>query len=702
MKKVINNIHKNYPKSSNTTWWRLPEEVKDIEDRTTLLEGRDLSDFKNESENKFIGSLDLAELGQQIKFDFKKGSIGEKVSFTKVSGTNTTTNKDIIIPGELEITRGNSGGGIFNIAVETNYNSSNNSPENTFWNTQYVDSTNTSWSSLWDLENRSFTDWRNAIETPSGSIAPPQYVGMPAVMKWDNGGDDPRYWLIMFTHWGVGNNDDYGFAYDRYEILPAVSFKQPSTSNTQTPNEIDIVSEGVHITRRYTGGALYNTVSEPQSNGGVSPVNTKWNSSYTDTRLGYSGFDNLNNLESRVYADFVNSLDYSVGNNIMGEDLIMYDMTTDLYYKVVFDSWASGCNSGPGEPTDWDITNAGSGYPDGGWYNVNPIGGSGGELNIVVMVSGGIINNIQIQGGQNYIIGDVITLNYPGVTNPTVIEITAVCLMGGFEYTRTVIPQSNGIKFADGTVMNTAVTASTSASGTEMTYVQGIVSPEVESDFIKISDTITTAPVDGVVSAWTHLSSSGSWTVGTYTNVYVTGGSGYGATMNIQINSIGSFSTGFTNGGSGYAIGDTVTAVAGGTTFNFEIDNVDTIPAITNSVYKLGGIANFQESGSNLYSYLIGVIQGDSNLKLINDATVISAPVNTFENVSGKFAVNAYVRDNSGNITPLTFASIILDNTIASSNEYFVSIVATATPDWTGTAYIDLEFMSDQTLSYYN
>ena len=554
-----------------------------------------------------------------IQMNFKPGSIGEKVSFRKESGSNPNTDKDIIIPGLLEITRGANGNGIYNIAVEPFYNSANDSPQYTFWNTQYVDPANTSWASLWDVQNRTYTDWRSAVDVPAGQYAPPQYVGIPSVMKYDDG-NTVRYWLIMFTEWGVGNYNEYGFAYDRYEILPAVDFSQPSASNTNTPNVIDIISEGVHITRAYTGGALYNTVNEPDSNNGVSPRNTKWNSIFTDSRTGYSGYTDLSNLESRVYTDFYNALDQQVGNNIPGTDLIMHDMTTNLYYKVDFTEWAQGCgNGGPGIPTSWDIDNAGSGYPDGGYYNVTATGGSGINASVAIQVSGGIPTDIQFNDGENYEVGDLITLTYPGVTDPTVIEVTDVCEMGGFAYTRTVIPQSCGVKFADGTIMNTAVTAS-GTTGTAMNYTQGLLSPQVESDFISLPDTITTD---------------------------------------------------------------------GGQLFN---------------TYKLGGIATFDAPGTSAYSYLIGVISGDDKLRLINDATVIGAKgVTTYAGVSGKFTVNALVKNAStGAAIPLTFATIVLDNTIASLNDYFVSIVAISGAPWNGTAYIDIEFMSDQTLAYYN
>ena len=299
--------------------------------------------------------------------EFKPGSVGEKVSFTKVSGTNPATNKDVIIPGELEITRGaTSGGGIFNIAVEPNYNNSTYvSPENTFWNTIYVDDANVNWAPVWDIQNRTYNNWRNAINS-----RPPLYVSTPAVMKWDNGNDPVRYWLIMFTHWGVGDNGDYGFAYDRLEILPSVYFEKP---NFQT-SVVDEISEGVHLARG-NNNVLYNAVVE-SSAGNASPLYTRWNSEYTDSRSGYSGWNDLSNLESRLYGTFEDALDEEVGDNLPGTDLVMHDLTTDLYYKIDFNSWTQGNQGGPSTG-------------------------------------------------------------------------------GGFAYDRTVIPQSNGIKFADGSIMNT-------------------------------------------------------------------------------------------------------------------------------------------------------------------------------------------------------------------------------------------------------
>jgi hypothetical protein len=407
-----------------------------------------------------------------LEFPFKAGSVGPTISFVKPNDADYEVVKDVIIPGELEITRGNIRG-IYNIALESSYdNGSYVSPLNTYWCSQYTDPNifGNPLAPLTDIPNRTYDNWRTAVD---GN--PPASVGIPMIMKWDNGSDAPRYWVVEFTEWGIGS-DYNNFGYTRYELFLSVNFEQPSSSNPNETQVIDIVSSGVHLARKYTGGGLYNIVSESQYDD-LSPKDTRWNSEYTDSRTGYSGFNDLSNVESRIYLDFQNALDGSIGSNVLNTDLVMHDLTTDLYYKVVFDSWAQGCNqitSGyPGKPTGWNTINAGSGYPDGGWYNPTVTGGSGTNGDVIIQVSSGTPYIIAWQGGVGYEVGDIITLDYPGVTDPTVIKLTTLCSMGGFSYTRTVIPQSCGITFADGTTMNTAPTpgsgdGSVATQGTSM------------------------------------------------------------------------------------------------------------------------------------------------------------------------------------------------------------------------------------------
>ena len=411
-----------------------------------------------------------------ITMNFKPGSIGEKVSFRKESGSDPNTHKDVIIPGELEITRGNNNGGIYNIAQEGNFNG-NVSPVNTSWSTEYVDTAYTTWAPLWDVQNRNFTNWRNAVEVPSstGDYMPPMYVGIPAVMRFSGDGYE-KYYLIMFTEWGVGGNGEYGFAYDRYEILDSVFFQKPSVGNPNAPFPADVISAGVQITRG-NNGVIYNPLFENFWEIS-SPENTRWNSSYVDSRPGYSGFDDLNNLESRIYSSFYGALDgydENIGSNVVDEPLIMHDLTTDLYYKVVFSNWAQGCGSGgqqQGQVLSYTVTNQGSGYTNGTW-TICGDGGSGNNFCLNMNISGGVPTITGVAGnGYSYEIGDVVTFSLGNATDLLTVEITSVCQQGGFSYTRTVIPQSCGVKFADGTLMNTAVNANVDV--TSGTYVPDI------------------------------------------------------------------------------------------------------------------------------------------------------------------------------------------------------------------------------------
>lgn len=338
-----------------------------------------------------------------LKLPFKKGSVGPKVSFVKSDYADPTTTKDVIIPGVLEITRGVNGG-IYNIAVENSFNS-NVSPLNTEWNTQFVNPDNTDWSNLWNIENRTYDTWKGAVDTPEGQNAPPLYVGMCSIMHETT---TDRYWLIKFTKWTVGGQGG-GFAYDRYEIYPSVTFERPNYNEFK----LDKISDGVHIARSSNGNALFNAVTENKSNVGVSPENTRWNSEYTDSRPNYSGFNDLSNLEKRVYTDFALALDYSVGNNVLSTDLIMHDLTTDLYYKVTFSSWTQSGNGGGFEYTRQVIPQSSSiVFADGSTLNTASGGGGSSSTFPYVDAQGNTIiadssnNTDTVAPGDSHLIAD--------------------------------------------------------------------------------------------------------------------------------------------------------------------------------------------------------------------------------------------------------------------------------------------------------
>lgn len=393
----------------------------------------------------------MSDIKDGFVLDFKKDSVGPKVSFTKVNGADISLpeNRDIIIPGVLEITRGNSGGGIFNYALEESYNSSQ-SPEGTSWNTQFVDNTNTTWAPLTNISNRTFDTWRDGVVMPSTqNRATPQYVGLKTVMQFQNPDTgELRYWLIEFTYWGIGDEEDFGFGYDRYEIFPQVYFEQPNVVKVNQLSVSDIISEGVHLTKYWENPNLYNALLENYSNAGVSPKNTRWNSLSTDSRTGYSGFDDLTNVKSRIYTDFREAVVDSIYN-----ELVMHDLTTDLYWKISIDNW-DNTEASPGQISDWSILNAGSGYEDGDAI-LTPTGGTGENCYIYVNITNGVPAITNFYGGNDYTIGDILTFSDGVTEDPMTIEIVNIYQVGGYSYYRQVIPQGDSIKFADGTELDT-------------------------------------------------------------------------------------------------------------------------------------------------------------------------------------------------------------------------------------------------------
>lgn len=134
---------------------------------------------------------------------------GDWVTFTKV---NYATDVDVIIPGVLEITRGNNKG-IYNAAVESSYdNNDYTSPANTEWNSQETDPTNYGWLDVNNITTRIYDTWVEASDWN-----PPDNVDnqVEFVMRETTSG---RYWQVQFLQW-TQNAVGGGFSYKRREIV---------------------------------------------------------------------------------------------------------------------------------------------------------------------------------------------------------------------------------------------------------------------------------------------------------------------------------------------------------------------------------------------------------------------------------------------------------------------------------------------------
>jgi hypothetical protein len=113
-------------------------------------------------------------------------------------------------------------------------------------------------------------------------------------------------------------------------------------------DDVDVVSPGVSLARNSNRGGLYNSVSETEYDmrNYSSPANTEWNSYYTDSSDGMYGFANLSNVKDRKYDTFNVALWYNVGSYILDTELVMHDLTTDLYWMFQFHTWTQGGRGG--------------------------------------------------------------------------------------------------------------------------------------------------------------------------------------------------------------------------------------------------------------------------------------------------------------------------------------------------------------------
>lgn len=271
-----------------------------------------------------------------LDLEINTSTVGEKVSFTKKDYADPVEVADIIIPGELEITRNNNGL-IYNRVYEGSQ--SYDSPVNTEWNSD-------GWVNLEGGESRVYNVFGLILS------------GYPAyntllrnfIMRHIPTG---RMWLIKFNSWTAGNQGG-GFSWDRYEIFVPVTYTRPDNVG---PDVRDIIHPGkLEIARRDDAYGIFNYPYEYDitvfGNGGIgiyqhdyAMMFTQWNSQWTDSAS--NGFSDLSNIRTRTYNSFVNALNGDPDSNIVNEELVMHDLIENNYYKVVFSDW-TGAGAGGG------------------------------------------------------------------------------------------------------------------------------------------------------------------------------------------------------------------------------------------------------------------------------------------------------------------------------------------------------------------
>ncbi len=95
----------------------------------------------------------------------------------------------------------------------------------------------------------------------------------------------------------------------------------------------DRISDNLWLTRQDDSG-LFNYADETGWNGSVSPSGTMWALGTTD------------NLASLTFDTFRNTLDGSIGDNIVGTDMVAYIESDNLYLDINFSSWTQSAEGG--------------------------------------------------------------------------------------------------------------------------------------------------------------------------------------------------------------------------------------------------------------------------------------------------------------------------------------------------------------------
>jgi len=114
--------------------------------------------------------------------------------------------------------------------------------------------------------------------------------------------------------------------------------------HTDDGPEIDVITIGVTEIFRDSAGPIYNIAVEGFPNPGVSPLNTEWNSVYTDPIN--NGHINIQNITTRAYSDFTTALNFAIGLNVLTTPLVMHDLITNKYYLFTFTQWTQGGGGG--------------------------------------------------------------------------------------------------------------------------------------------------------------------------------------------------------------------------------------------------------------------------------------------------------------------------------------------------------------------
>jgi hypothetical protein len=113
---------------------------------------------------------------------------------------------------------------------------------------------------------------------------------------------------------------------------PITTFSKTSGADPTNSANQDNITPSVAITRG-SGGEIYNAVSESQFERGVSPIGTRW------------AIGSVSNIQNLTFSSFRNTFT-NIGNEVVGENLVLHIVDEDVYLSVTFLSWEKQQNGG--------------------------------------------------------------------------------------------------------------------------------------------------------------------------------------------------------------------------------------------------------------------------------------------------------------------------------------------------------------------
>jgi hypothetical protein len=160
------------------------------------------------------------------------------------------------------------------------------------------------------------------------------------------------YHKVKFTQW-TQNQNGGGFSYERTKVYPSVESTIYFTK-LNYESKTDVIVEGRLEIRRNNGGAIYNAAVEGSWNENQSPINTEWNSIYTQNNNNNGSDFKDNTIDNEFKGNLIlnefqgNYVKYYVGGNefldsVYANNIGSYTYDNQFLGIIADNTWQDNC-----------------------------------------------------------------------------------------------------------------------------------------------------------------------------------------------------------------------------------------------------------------------------------------------------------------------------------------------------------------------